>query len=80
VGYKAEKLRFGFTMATPTFVNVSNSDDGIDLYDLVPNGTYAANDIAVQTLNFDGTTDKNYSFTKDRNGRWFWKDIDSVCP
>ena len=77
VGYKAEQLREGFTMMTTTFVNVSDADAGIDLCDLIPDGSYTANAISVQTLNYDGTTDKYYSFTKDRSGNWFWKDIDT---
>ena len=77
VGYKAEALREGFIMVTPSFVDVADAKAGIDLLDLIPGGEYGSDDITVQTLNFDGTTDKMYTFGKDRRGNWFWSDVDT---
>ena len=77
VGYKAEALREGFIMVTPSFVNIADAKAGIDLLGLIPGGEYGSDDITVQTLNFDGTTDKMYTFGKDRRGNWFWSDVDT---
>lgn len=76
VGYKAESLREGFTMMTPTFVPVADAGAGLDLLDLIAGGTYDSDVITVQTLNYDGTTDKMYSYGKDRYETWFWQDVD----
>ena len=76
VGYKAEGLREGFTMMTPCFVNVADTKAGVDLVSFTPGGEYSAGDIEIQTLTELGFTDKTYTFTKDRKGNWFWKDVD----
>ena len=45
VGYKAEALREGFIMVTPSFVNIADAKAGIDLLDLIPGGEYGSDDI-----------------------------------
>ena len=63
-------------MVSPCFVNVADDSAGIDLTSLNVGGTYASNDINIQTLTEIGTTDKSYIYTKDRKGNWMWKDVD----
>ena len=65
-------------MMAPSFVNITNEEDGIDLLDLIPNGEYASGDIVVQTLTAGGLADKTYSFVKPRRGDWQWQDDDDA--
>ena len=76
VGYKAEALQEGFTMMTPSFINVADAEAGMDLTSLIPGGDYGSGEIIIQTLTSIGLPDKTYTFTKDRKGNWFWKDVD----
>ena len=76
VGYKAEGLREGFTMVSPSFQGIGKTT-AIDLTSLKLNGDYGSGDIVIQTLTALGEGDKAYEFVKDRRGNWFWRDVDS---
>ena len=65
-------------MVAPAFVDISATEEGVDLTKLVVAGDFASNDIVIQTLTTDGYADKTYTYSKPRRGDWQWVDDDNA--
>ena len=72
VGYKENDLRFGLTFMLPCFIDVGAAEDGVDILNLKPTGSYASGDIVVSRLSSTGRNIADYKFIKDRKGNWYW--------
>ena len=72
VGYKENNLRFGQTFLAPCFIDVGQAEDGVDVLNLKPTGSYSSGTIVISKLSASGRNIADYKFIKDRKGNWYW--------